>query len=58
MKSAETLLPLYERATRNCPWSVELWIGHLQALEHCNQPHDRVAGEDCMIKAVWVGLLL
>jgi len=51
LRSTDTLLPLYERAIRNCPWSVELWIGQLQALEHCGRLHHQIVGKyhDCSI---------
>jgi hypothetical protein len=34
LKQASALiLATYERATRNCPWSGQLWAGHARALE-------------------------
>ena len=45
LKSTDTLLPLYERAVRNCPWSAELWIGQMQVLEHSSQAHDQIVGK-------------
>lgn len=37
-------IPCHERAVRNCPWSVDLWLSHLKALERSHQSHDRVKG--------------
>jgi len=45
LKSTDTLLPLYERAVRNCPWSVDLWVGQLQVLERYHQSHKLIVGE-------------
>jgi len=45
LKSTDRLVPLYERAIRNCPWSVDLWIGHLQALECSHRRHDVIVGK-------------
>ena len=33
IKIGPVVLPVYARALRNCPWSVELWCAHLRALE-------------------------
>jgi RNA recognition motif-containing protein len=36
------LIPIYERAVRNCPWSSSLWINYLRALERLKSTHEKV----------------
>eukprot|EP00467_Chlorarachnion_reptans_P000858 CAMPEP_0114494202 /NCGR_PEP_ID=MMETSP0109-20121206/4524_1 /TAXON_ID=29199 /ORGANISM="Chlorarachnion reptans, Strain CCCM449" /LENGTH=929 /DNA_ID=CAMNT_0001671219 /DNA_START=112 /DNA_END=2902 /DNA_ORIENTATION=- len=33
LKDANILENLYQRATRNCPWSADIWIGYLRTVE-------------------------
>lgn len=42
IKIGEIVVPVHERAVRNCPWSVQLWISYLKALERHGKPHDVV----------------
>ena len=44
-KNPDKLLLLYERALRNCPWSLELWVRQLQELECYKRPHDQIVGK-------------
>lgn len=61
-------LLLYERAVRNCPWCVPLWVKYGRALERYEQPHPKIVGvfesalsmgftkeED--FKNIWIGYL-
>ncbi|XP_054168370.1 squamous cell carcinoma antigen recognized by T-cells 3-like [Oppia nitens] len=36
------LLPVYERAVRNCTWSSIIWISYLRALERLKSDHKKV----------------
>ncbi|XP_076344868.1 spliceosome associated factor 3, U4/U6 recycling protein-like isoform X2 [Tachypleus tridentatus] len=42
LKIPSLSLSTHERAVRNCPWSVILWINYIQALERYKQPYDKV----------------
>ncbi|XP_013783856.1 squamous cell carcinoma antigen recognized by T-cells 3-like [Limulus polyphemus] len=42
LKIPSISLSTHERAIRNCPWSVILWINYIQALERYQQPYDKV----------------
>ena len=39
---ADVVLPVHERAVRNCPWVVTLWCNYLNALERTIRGHDKV----------------
>ncbi|XP_028400531.1 squamous cell carcinoma antigen recognized by T-cells 3-like isoform X2 [Dendronephthya gigantea] len=39
---ADVVLPVHERATRNCPWVVGLWCNYLRALERTGQNPEKV----------------
>ncbi|GAB6028737.1 Squamous cell carcinoma antigen recognized by T-cells 3 [Chamberlinius hualienensis] len=36
------IIPVYERAVRNCPWSVEIWQGYLRVLEKYGHPTEKI----------------
>ncbi|XP_063971619.1 squamous cell carcinoma antigen recognized by T-cells 3-like isoform X1 [Lytechinus pictus] len=38
LKISSVVLPVYERAVRNCPWCFLLWQGYLTAQERHNEP--------------------
>ncbi|XP_071945304.1 squamous cell carcinoma antigen recognized by T-cells 3-like [Antedon mediterranea] len=40
----QSLLNIHKRAVRNCPWSAELWIGYMRAMERLKQPHTDILG--------------
>ncbi len=43
-KDADVSLPVYERASRNCPWSGQIWVSYLRCLErHGRQQKDAIA---------------
>ncbi|XP_074641538.1 spliceosome associated factor 3, U4/U6 recycling protein-like [Tubulanus polymorphus] len=42
LKIAGVIMNVYDRAIRNCPWSVNLWIGKIRAMERHNQKIDTV----------------
>jgi len=42
LKMGSVVLPVYTRAIRNCPWEVELWCGHLRALERYQATEEEV----------------
>ncbi len=41
-KDADASLPVYERASRNCPWSGEIWVSYLRCLERHGRPQKEV----------------
>ncbi|KAJ7387452.1 positive regulation of histone deubiquitination [Desmophyllum pertusum] len=42
LKITTVVLPIHERAVRNCPWVSLLWQNYLRALERNNQDHNKV----------------
>ncbi|KAL9980223.1 hypothetical protein ACROYT_G008778 [Oculina patagonica] len=42
LKIASVVLPVHERAVRNCPWVSLLWQNYLRALERNNQDYNKV----------------
>jgi len=42
LKISSVSLPVYERAIRNCPWSVEIWSRYLRAMERYETPHKQL----------------
>ncbi|XP_046840830.1 squamous cell carcinoma antigen recognized by T-cells 3-like [Xenia sp. Carnegie-2017] len=38
----DVVLPVHERAVRNCPWVVTLWCSYIKALERTSQSQDKV----------------
>ncbi|XP_023217913.1 squamous cell carcinoma antigen recognized by T-cells 3-like [Centruroides sculpturatus] len=36
------VLTAHERAVRNCPWSVTLWVNYILAMERHKQPHENI----------------
>lgn len=42
LKISSVSLPVYERAIRNCPWSVEIWGQYLRAMERYESPHQQL----------------
>jgi len=42
LRVASVTLSALERAVRNCPWSVALWVSYLQSLEQHKEPHIRI----------------
>lgn len=42
LKISTVSLPVYERAIRNVPWSVEIWCDYIRSLERYEQPHKEV----------------
>ncbi|GIY10017.1 squamous cell carcinoma antigen recognized by T-cells 3 [Caerostris extrusa] len=40
VKIPDMSLIVHERAVRNCPWSVKLWVGYVKALERFEQPQE------------------
>jgi len=42
LKISTVSLPVFERAIRNVPWSVEIWCDYLRSLERYEQPHSEV----------------
>ncbi|CAH1802142.1 unnamed protein product [Owenia fusiformis] len=41
LKIPTVIFSVYERASRNCPWSVGIWQGYLRAAERHTQPEDK-----------------
>jgi len=41
IKISNVSLPVFERAVRNVPWSVEIWCDYLRSLERYEQPHSK-----------------
>jgi len=44
LPSAAVVLPIHERATRNCSWSGDLWANNLRALERLKAEHQVIDG--------------
>eukprot|EP00091_Calanus_sinicus_P015525 TRINITY_DN33864_c0_g1_i1.p1 TRINITY_DN33864_c0_g1~~TRINITY_DN33864_c0_g1_i1.p1 ORF type:complete len:110 (-),score=23.26 TRINITY_DN33864_c0_g1_i1:145-450(-) len=42
LKISTVALPVYERAIRNVPWSVEIWCDYIRSLERYEQLHKEV----------------
>ncbi|KAG1673486.1 Squamous cell carcinoma antigen recognized by T-cells 3 [Nymphon striatum] len=42
LKIADISIPIHERSVRNCPWSFNLWIIYIQALERYKRPCEDV----------------
>ncbi|XP_067014696.2 squamous cell carcinoma antigen recognized by T-cells 3 isoform X2 [Anabrus simplex] len=42
LKIGTVVLPVCERAVRNCPWSSPIWQYYLRVLERYETPHDKV----------------
>lgn len=42
LKIDNIVLPVHERAVRNCPWSVTLWINYILAMERHKQSHENI----------------
>lgn len=45
------LLPVYERAIRNCPWVADIWVQYMLALEALSQPD--TAPDDTLEARMW-----
>ncbi|GFT14213.1 squamous cell carcinoma antigen recognized by T-cells 3 [Nephila pilipes] len=43
IKIGSISIPVHERAVRNCPWCLQLWVGYVRALEHYAEPHEKIA---------------
>jgi len=39
LKISSVSLPVFERAIRNVPWSIEIWCSYLRSLERYEKPH-------------------
>jgi hypothetical protein len=44
LKAKSQACEAYERAVRNCPWSVALWLGYARASERSLALHDKMTG--------------
>ncbi|XP_041347974.1 squamous cell carcinoma antigen recognized by T-cells 3-like isoform X2 [Gigantopelta aegis] len=53
LKIKSIILPVYERALRNCPWSSPLWQNYLLALERHGESFDKV--KETVDKALMAG---
>lgn len=42
IKIRDMSIPVYERAVRNCPWCLQLWVGYVRALEQYEEPHEKI----------------
>ncbi|GFQ70924.1 squamous cell carcinoma antigen recognized by T-cells 3 [Trichonephila clavata] len=42
IKIRDMSIPVYERAVRNCPWCLQLWVAYVRALEHYEEPHEKI----------------
>ena len=49
----EIVMSVYERAVRNCPWSADLWLGYVKAMERNRCTHNKVLGRFSM--TLWLG---
>ncbi|ESO95367.1 hypothetical protein LOTGIDRAFT_188648 [Lottia gigantea] len=56
LKIKSVILPVYERAVRNCPWSCLLWQRYLLALERHNESGNKL--KDVTAKALTSGFTL
>ena len=55
-QSDDVTLSVYRRSIRNCPWSVELWVGLLRTLEMVGTSHEQIRGRFRVFHVV-LGLL-
>ncbi|GBN63258.1 Squamous cell carcinoma antigen recognized by T-cells 3 [Araneus ventricosus] len=44
IKIKDMSLPVHERAVRNLPWCVQLWISYVRSLERFEEPHEKIIG--------------
>lgn len=46
LKVRDTVLQAHRQAIRNCPWSVEVWVTYVRAMERLQCSHEEVVGEE------------
>ena len=57
MKVKEIVLSAHHRSVRNCPWSAELWISLVRAIERMGSERDEVIGQLNMVMSTLLSFL-